>query len=63
MLYKRHKSPKSEPALELISTAASSVDAHHWSVGPDAGRNSRGRRIIIKKIKKSLPDNKLEAQN
>ena len=37
---------KSEPALELISRAGPSVEAHHRSVGPDAGRNSGGRRII-----------------
>ena len=35
--------PESEPALDLISRAAPSVDAHHRSVGPNAGRNSRGR--------------------
>ena len=40
-------SPKSEPALELISRAAPSVEVYHPSVGPDAGRNSGGRRIII----------------
>ena len=38
-------SPKSEPALELISRAATSVEAHHRSVGPGAGRNSGGRQI------------------
>ena len=38
-------SPKSEPALELISRAAPSVEAHHHSVGPDAGKNFRGRWI------------------
>ena len=42
-----HLSPKSESALELISKAAPSVEAHHRSVGPDAGRNSGGSRIII----------------
>ena len=31
-------SPKSEPALELISRVEPSVEAHHRSVGPDAGR-------------------------
>ena len=39
---------KSEPALELISRAGPSVEAHHRSVGPDAGRNSGGRRIMKK---------------
>ena len=29
-------SPKSEPALELISRAAPSVEAHHRSVSPSA---------------------------
>ena len=43
----RRKSPKSEPALELICRAVPSVEAHHRSVGPNAGRNSGGRRIII----------------
>ena len=38
-------SPKSELTLELMSRAAPSVEAHHRSVGPDAGRNSGGRRI------------------
>ena len=42
-------SPKSEPTLEQISTAAPSVEANHRSVGPDAGRNSKGRWIIKKK--------------
>ena len=41
-------SPKSVPALELHSRAAPSVEAHHHSDGPDAGRNSRGRWIIKK---------------
>ena len=41
-------SPKSEPALELISRASPSVEAHHRSVGPDKGRNSGGRQIIKK---------------
>ena len=44
-------SPKLEPALELISRVAPSVEAHHCSVGPDAGRNSRGRQIIKKNKK------------
>ena len=38
-------SPKSEPALELLSRAVPIVEAHHRSVGPDTGRNSRVRRI------------------
>ena len=37
--------PKSEPALELISRAAPSVEAYHRSVSPDAGGNSGRRRI------------------
>ena len=41
--------PKSERALELHSRAEPSVKAHHRSDGPDAGRNSRGSQIIIKK--------------
>ena len=41
-------SPKSEPALELISRAVPSVEAHHRSVGPDAGRNSGWRQIKTK---------------
>ena len=41
-------SPKSEPALELISTDAPSVEVHHHSISSDAGRNSGGRRIIKK---------------
>ena len=48
------ESPKSEPALELHSRAAPSVEAHHCSDGPDVGRNSGGRQIII--IKKVVPD-------
>ena len=40
--------PKSEPALELISMAAPSVEAHHRSVVPDAGKNSRVKRITKK---------------
>ena len=43
--------PKSEPALELPSRAAPSVEAHHRSDGPDTGRNSGGRRIIKTKRK------------
>ena len=43
ILDKAHKtnldaSPKSDPALEIISRAAPSVEAHHRSVGPDAGK-------------------------
>ena len=40
-------SPKSEPALELYSRAAPSVEAHHHTDGPDAGRISGGRRKKI----------------
>ena len=36
--------------IELISRAAPSVEAHHRSVRPDAGRNSGERQIIIKKV-------------
>ena len=43
---------KSEPTLELISRAAPSVEAHHRSVGPDAGINSGGRQITKKKREK-----------
>ena len=42
-----YTSPKSKPALELISRAETSVEAHQCSVSPDAGRNSSGRQIII----------------
>ena len=35
-----------EPALELHSRAAPSVEDHQPSDGPDAGRNYRGRQII-----------------
>ena len=38
-------STKSKPTLELISRTAPSVEAHHQSVGPDAGINSEGRQI------------------
>ena len=41
-------SPKLDPALELISRAAPSVEAHHRSVVPNVRRNSGGRQIIIK---------------
>ena len=44
MVYKI--SPKSEPAIELHSRAAPSVEAHHSFSGPDQGRNSGGRWII-----------------
>ena len=37
--------PNQEPSLELHSRAAPSVEAHHRSVHPEAGRNSGGRRI------------------
>ena len=36
-------SPESEPALEIHSRAAPSVEAHHRSVGPNTGRNSGGK--------------------
>ena len=42
------QAPKSEPALELISRAVPSVEAHQGSLGPDAGRNSGGKQIIKK---------------
>ena len=37
--------PKLEPALELHSRAAPSVEAHHRVNNPDTARNSGGRRI------------------
>ena len=43
------EAPNQEPALELHSRAAPSVEAHHRVNGPDTGRNSGGRRIIKKK--------------
>ena len=43
-----YTSPKSEPALELHSRAAQSVEAHHYVNGPKTGGNSRRRRIIKK---------------
>ena len=43
------KSPKSEPTRELHSRDVPSVEAHHRSVSPDAGRNSGGMQIIKKK--------------
>ena len=42
------QAPNQEPALELHSRAAPSVEAHHRSVGPDARRNSGGKGIIKK---------------
>ena len=39
-------SPKSEPALELHSRGAPSVEAHHLVSGPNTGRGRR--KIIIK---------------
>ena len=41
-------SPKSEPALDLHTRAAPSVEAHYHVNGPDTGRNSGGRRIVEK---------------
>ena len=38
--------PIAEPALELYSRAAPSVEAHHLVSGPNTGRNSRGMRIF-----------------
>ena len=40
------QAPNQEPALELHSRAAPSVEAHHHVKGPDTGRNFGGRRII-----------------
>ena len=37
----------SEPALEPHSRAVPSVEAHHRVSGPNTGRNSGGRWIII----------------
>ena len=45
LLSLQNTSPKSEPALELHSRAAPSVEAYQCSVGPETGRNSRERRI------------------
>ena len=45
------------PKSELTSRAVPSVEAHHRSVGPDAGRNSRGMR---KKMVLGAPINRLE---
>ena len=39
-----------EPALELHSRAAPSVEAHHCVNSPDTGRNSGGRRTVKKPI-------------
>ena len=36
----KHISPKTEPALELHSRAAPSMEAHHHVNGPNIGRNS-----------------------
>ena len=40
-------SPNQEPALELHSRFAPSVEAHHRVNSHATGRNSEGRRIII----------------
>ena len=40
------QAPNQDPALELPSRAAPSVEAHHLVNGPDTGRNSGGRGII-----------------
>ena len=53
------QAPNQKPALELHSRAAPSVEAHHRSVGPDAGRNSGGR--LITKNKKGLLSKQLES--
>ena len=45
-----NKSPKSEPALELHSIAAPSVEAHQRVSGPNTGRNSGERQIIKKSV-------------
>ena len=50
-------SPKSEPALEVISRAVPSVEAHHRSVGPDAGRKystQRKKRKFYIRVSKHL---------
>ena len=39
------KAPKSEPALELISRAVPSVEAHHRSVGPDVRRRIKDEHV------------------
>ena len=41
--------PRSAPALELISRAASSVGITYHSSGPKTGSNPRGRGIIKNK--------------
>ena len=51
-------SPKSEPALELHSRDALSVEAHHHDSGPNTGRNSRERQI-----KKELGNLKFRAHS
>ena len=43
--------PKTEPALELQSRAALSMEAHHRVSGHDTRRNSRGRHIIKTRLK------------
>ena len=45
VLDSRWKGPNQEPALELHSRAAPSLEAHHHVNGPDIVRNSRVRRI------------------
>ena len=46
----------SEPALQLHSRAAPTVEAHHRVSGPNTGRNSGGR-WIQKKEKKTFGKN------
>ena len=43
-------SPRSEPALELYSRAASSVGVMNHSSGPNTGSNSEGGRILKKTL-------------
>ena len=43
------KAPDQEPALELDSRAAPSVEAHHRVYGQETGRNSGGRQKKNKK--------------
>ena len=45
-----------EPALELQSRAVPSVEAHHRSFGPDAGRNYGGKRIKKHTVKYDVID-------
>ena len=47
------QAPNQEPPLELHSKAVPRVEAHHRVNGPDPGRNSGGRQIIKKKLKKN----------